>query len=101
YDSLNALPNTGSGNGPRVEWIEVKASKVCPFRGLIYSGETPTEIIKNVSGEVKSGQLLAIMGASGAGKTTLLNVLTARNLSKLRVKGVVLLNGQAVSAETM
>ncbi|CAG2116671.1 unnamed protein product, partial [Medioppia subpectinata] len=37
----------------------------------------------------------------GAGKTTLLNVLTARNLSKLRVKGVVLLNGQAVSAETM
>ncbi|CAG2103033.1 unnamed protein product [Medioppia subpectinata] len=56
---------------------------------------------KNVSGEVKSGQLLAIMGASGAGKTTLLNVLTARNLSKLRVKGVVLLNKQAVSAETM
>ncbi|CAG2113055.1 unnamed protein product, partial [Medioppia subpectinata] len=41
------------------------------------------------------------MGASGAGKTTLLNVLTARNLSKLSVKGVVLLNGQAVSAENM
>ncbi|CAG2114592.1 unnamed protein product, partial [Medioppia subpectinata] len=56
---------------------------------------------EKISGEVKSGQLLAIMGASGAGKTTLLNVLTARNLSKLRVKGVVLLNGQAVSAETM
>ncbi|CAG2112084.1 unnamed protein product [Medioppia subpectinata] len=61
----------------------------------------PKEIIKNVSGEVKSGQMLAIMGASGAGKTTLLNVLTARNPLKLRVKGVVLLNGQAVSAETM
>ncbi|CAG2115825.1 unnamed protein product, partial [Medioppia subpectinata] len=41
------------------------------------------------------------MGASGAGKTTLLNVLTARNLSKLSVKGVVLLNGQAVSGENM
>ncbi|CAG2102282.1 unnamed protein product [Medioppia subpectinata] len=61
----------------------------------------PIQILKNVSGEVNAGQLLAIMGSSGAGKTTLLNVLTARNLSKLTVKGTVRLNGQAVDANTI
>ena len=38
-----------------------------------------------VSGYVRPGQLLAIMGASGAGKSTLLNALTFRNLSGLSV----------------
>ncbi|CAG2107829.1 unnamed protein product [Medioppia subpectinata] len=61
----------------------------------------PKQLIFNVSGEVKAGQLLAIMGSSGAGKTTLLNVLTTRNLGKLAVNGEVLLNGQAVSPENM
>lgn len=36
------------------------------------------EILKNVSGRVISGQLLAIMGPTGCGKTSLLNVLAGR-----------------------
>jgi ABC-type multidrug transport system ATPase subunit len=44
------------------------------------------------------GQLLGIMGASGSGKSTLLNVLTARNLSGLDVKGCIYINGQSVDA---
>lgn len=35
-------------------------------------------ILKNVSGKISSGQLLAIMGPTGCGKTTLLNILAAR-----------------------
>ncbi|XP_054160831.1 protein white-like [Oppia nitens] len=64
-------------------------------------GQQSVEIIRNVSGAVKSGQLLAIMGASGAGKTTLLNVLTARNLSKVIVDGEVKLNGRYADTNTM
>lgn len=45
-------------------------------------GEKPgvTEILKGVSGAVKSGQVLAIIGASGAGKTSLLHVLVGKVL---------------------
>ena len=42
-----------------------------------------------------------IVRFSGSGKTTLLNVLTARNLSQLSVNGVVLMNGQTVSQQTI
>ena len=36
------------------------------------------QILKGVSGILKSGQTTVIMGASGAGKTTLLNILACR-----------------------
>ena len=38
---------------------------------------------------------------SGAGKTTLLNVLTARNLSEVIVKGTVRLNGRVANTNTI
>ncbi|GFQ95823.1 protein white [Trichonephila clavata] len=61
-----------------------------------YDVNEKKQLLHNVNGEVKPGQLMAIMGASGAGKTTLLNVLTNRNLRLLDVQGEVLINGQSV-----
>jgi ABC-type multidrug transport system ATPase subunit len=53
-------------------------------------------ILQNVSGNVKPGQLIAIMGASGAGKSTLLNVLARQNTNRLIVSGDVLVNGKDI-----
>ena len=43
-----------------------------------HKGTIKTSILSNVSGEAKSGRLLAIVGPSGAGKTSLLNALAKR-----------------------
>ncbi|CEH14703.1 abc atp-binding protein isoform 1 [Ceraceosorus bombacis] len=52
-------------------------------------------LLDSVSGSVRRGEMVAILGASGAGKTTLLNVLSAR-LSKLgNLDGQVLFNGKS------
>ena len=50
-----------------------------------------------VSGYVRPGQLLAIMGASGAGKSTLLNALTFRNLSGLTVSIIYLKQNDSIN----
>ncbi|GAU98961.1 hypothetical protein RvY_10030 [Ramazzottius varieornatus] len=52
------------------------------------------QLLNNVSGIVRSGEVTAVMGASGAGKSTLMNVLTYRNLSdNLLIDGSVKVNG--------
>lgn len=65
-------------------------------KGLFSRKSEDKEILKGVSGIVKPGQMLAIMGASGAGKSTLLNVLAGRMSSSGNyfASGSVRLNGQ-------
>ena len=59
--------------------------------GLLKSQPKPEkQILHNVSGVARPGEVLAIMGASGAGKSTLLNTLLFRNMQGLQV-GVELL----------
>ncbi|KAH7944950.1 hypothetical protein HPB49_002649 [Dermacentor silvarum] len=41
-----------------------------------FDGPPSRNLVQNMSGEVRSGTLTAVMGPSGAGKTTLLNLLT-------------------------
>ncbi|CAL8101454.1 unnamed protein product [Orchesella dallaii] len=58
----------------------------------------PKQILKNVSGIARPGEILAIMGASGAGKTSLLNILTFRNTSSLNISGNRMVNGVPIDA---
>ncbi|CAB3402122.1 unnamed protein product [Caenorhabditis bovis] len=62
----------------------------------ITTNKTEKVIIDNVSGIAKSGELMALMGASGAGKTTLLNALMSRNMKGLEFEGSVAVNGNEV-----
>ena len=63
--------------------------------------ENPKIILNKVSGYVKPGSVMAIMGASGAGKSTLLNALTFKNLTGLTVSGHRFANGMEVRADSL
>jgi len=78
-----------------------KARRCC---GLLPSKQPvlpPKQILQNVSGVARPGQLLAIMGASGSGKSTLLNTLTFRNLAGLQVSGSRICNKQLVTPDSL
>lgn len=55
-------------------------------------------ILSNVSGYLKSGEQLAIMGGSGAGKSTMLNIISGRfTLTKnTKLSGEIKLNGEKI-----
>ncbi|GLJ09395.1 hypothetical protein SUGI_0108540 [Cryptomeria japonica] len=64
------------------------------------AGKTMRFLLTNVSGEAKSGRLLAIMGPSGSGKTTLLNVLAGQLVAspRLHLMGRLYVNGNPFSS---
>lgn len=53
--------------------------------------KTNTQILKNISGSIKPGESLAILGGSGSGKTTFLNYISKRSTKEglTKVKGNV------------
>jgi len=68
----------------------------CRFSVPGKSGAPRKEILKGISGEVRSGHVLAIMGPSGAGKTTLLNLLSLVPIGG-KSEGEVTFNGAPVT----
>ncbi|KAL9124024.1 MAG: hypothetical protein Q9217_006602 [Psora testacea] len=57
----------------------------------------PKRLLENVNGNVKAGEVLALMGPSGSGKTTLLNTLARRGTSYGRTTGTMLTGGTHLS----
>lgn len=94
------MSNTVKGDGQPL--VPQKGSRGIDivFKDIHYSvwdskNRSWKHILKGVSGEIRSGQCLAIMGASGAGKTTLLNIISGRiqKNSSNKLSGQILFNG--------
>lgn len=66
------------------------------FSNITYSIHHSNPILREISGQAKSGELLAIMGASGAGKSSLLDIL-AKKCKSGYVTGEILVNEMQIS----
>ncbi|KAG6374438.1 hypothetical protein JVT61DRAFT_4477 [Boletus reticuloceps] len=67
------------------------------FSSLSYTLPNGLEVLKDVRGVARPGNLTAIMGASGSGKSSLLDILAHR--SKIgSVNGSILINGRPVTS---
>ena len=63
---------------PLLRWKNIALAVEKKTKQKDTKAKTTLSILSNVSGEAKSGRLLAIVGPSGAGKTSLLNALAKR-----------------------
>lgn len=62
--------------------------------------KAPKQLLEDVSGQVKAGELMALMGPSGSGKTTLLNTLARRDNGSAATTGSVLVDGKHLAQRT-
>lgn len=69
------------------------------FSNVSYALPSGKPILSHVTGTVRPGGLLAIMGASGAGKSTLLDIL-ARKSKSGTVEGDFYVNGRSIPDES-
>lgn len=71
------------------------------WRDLTYEvpvkGEANRRILQGVSGHVRSGQVMALLGPSGAGKTTMLDLLAQRAKGG-DMSGELLMNGHPIES---
>ncbi|KIR82739.1 ATP-dependent permease [Cryptococcus gattii E566] len=66
------------------------------FNNLSYTLPSGKCVLSHITGTVRPGELLAIMGASGAGKSTLLDIL-ARKSKSGKVRGDTYLNSRPIT----
>ncbi|EAL20193.1 hypothetical protein CNBF0050 [Cryptococcus deneoformans B-3501A] len=69
------------------------------FNNLSYTLPSGKRVLSHITGTVRPGELLAIMGASGAGKSTLLDIL-ARKAKTGKVEGDTYINSRPITDES-
>ncbi|EAR86642.1 ABC-2 family transporter protein (macronuclear) [Tetrahymena thermophila SB210] len=98
-NTQTAFENQVSQRNPNTKGVDIV------WRNVNYTAHTKKyhrEILKDLSGICKAGEMTAIMGSSGAGKTTLLNILCCRatNTKEVQLSGQIEANGQPFDAMT-
>lgn len=88
--SVFLVMNNQSHRSDTLEWENL--TYITPPSGLCRSGERKF-LLRDISGYVTGGEVLAIVGPSGAGKTTLLNILAGK-VSQGILQGKIKLNGK-------
>lgn len=87
YNDRRVGGEKGRGDGAVILKADIRSKRVPDQNG---HGEK--ELIRNVRLEIRSGELVALLGGSGAGKSTLMNCLNGTEQSG--VEGTVLLHGE-------
>ncbi|XP_055607037.1 protein brown [Uranotaenia lowii] len=86
-----------------LEWkylsVQISSGERKTWKFWTKNDSEPSYILQNASGAIRSGNLVAVMGASGSGKTTFLAALSMRMAAE--VQGEVLINGLPVSQAQM
>lgn len=100
--TVHALAATASSNTSQTELTHVLTTPARPAAGSVFTFENISyyvnvagaerQLLRDISGYARPGQLTALMGASGAGKTTLLDTISQRK-SEGRVEGCMLVDG--------
>ncbi|KIV94630.1 hypothetical protein PV10_02380 [Exophiala mesophila] len=98
--SASSLTAREKGDGGKVdngtESKLIRNTSVFTWKNLCYTVHTPSgdrQLLDNVQGWIKPGQLGALMGSSGAGKTTLMDVLAQRKTEGV-IRGSILVDGK-------
>ena len=79
--------------------MEIKTNILFEWKNINYSiiqKEKEHKILENLSGEIRSGELLVILGPSGSGKTSFLNVLSnkVKKEKQIFLSGKIMLNNK-------
>lgn len=72
FEVLDTQPQVTDGENAKVI-DEIKGS--VKFESVVFSYDGVRQVLKNVSFEVKPGEMIGLVGPSGSGKTTITNVL--------------------------
>ncbi|OQS54180.1 plasma membrane transporter [Ecytonucleospora hepatopenaei] len=98
-DNINTIDNV---NNSRCDIPNENINKDAEliFKNLKLKTKDGKILLNGISGKIKPGKMVALMGSSGAGKTTLLNSLTGRLDSSLTLTGEILVNNRRRVPET-
>lgn len=91
-EATEGMANTLVMRDSIFSWRDV--NYVVPVGGA----EKKRQLLDNIAGWIKPGQMTALMGSSGAGKTTLLDVLAQRKTMG-KVTGEIFLNGKPLQID--